>query len=117
VRRAADLAGAIHAALIAVVVETPESERRPFDQTRDLQETLDDAVDLGADIIRVEAPDEVGGIEQVARNRRATHVVLPFRPTSGLQRLTTRALGDQLLARLPALEIHTVGPSGHGAGS
>ncbi|HSL34127.1 MAG TPA: sensor histidine kinase KdpD [Candidatus Limnocylindrales bacterium] len=109
VRRAADLAGAIHAALIAVVIETPEADRLPFDRVRDLQEIIDDAVDLGADVVRVEAPDEVGGLERVARNRHATHVVLPYRPSSVLQRITTRALGDELLVRLPALEIHTVG--------
>src|SRR5262249_35822338 len=43
VRRAATLAGALHGSLIAAVVETSASDRRPFDQTRDLQDILDDA--------------------------------------------------------------------------
>ena len=81
------------------------------------QHGIDVAVDLGADVVRVEAPDEVGGLEVVARNRRATHVVLPYRPSSVLHRIAARALGDELLGRLPALEIHTVGSAGRGAGS
>jgi two-component system sensor histidine kinase KdpD len=109
VRRAAALAGSIHAAFVGLVVETPDVARQPFDQTRDLRETVDDAVDLGADIVRVEAPDVVTGVEQVARSRRVTHVVLPHRPMRGVRRLVERPLADKLLERLPELEIHVVG--------
>ena len=110
VRQAAKLAGAIHAALVAVVVETPELERQPFDRTRDIQEALDDAVDLGADVVRVEAVDVVTGLEQVARSHRATHVVLPHREVGGLKRLRERPLVDRLIERLPDVEMHVVGP-------
>jgi two-component system, OmpR family, sensor histidine kinase KdpD len=109
VRRAATLAGALHAAFVAVVVETPEMDRLPFDRTRDLQETLDDAVDLGADVVRVEAPDVVTGLEQVARARRATHLVVPHRDAGGFKRLIERPLADQLIERLPDIELHIVG--------
>ena len=50
IRRACTLAGALHGALVAVVVETPDLERSSFDRSRDLQEAIDDAVDLGAEI-------------------------------------------------------------------
>jgi two-component system sensor histidine kinase KdpD len=109
VRRAAALAGALHAAFVAVVVTTPDSGRLPFDRTRDLQETLDDAVDLGADVARVEAADTVAGLEQIARARRATHLVLPHRPAGRLERAFTPSLADRLLERLPDVEIHVVG--------
>ena len=79
VRRAAKLAGIIHGALIAVVVETPESDRQPFDRNRDLQEEIDDATDLGATVVRTEAKDLLSGLEEAARARRATHLVLPHR--------------------------------------
>ena len=108
-RRAAALAGHLNAALVAVVVETPESEHRSFDQRRDLQESIDDAVDLGAEIVRVEARDVLDGIEQVVRSRRATHVVLPQRELKGLARFTERPLADRLLQRIPELEVHLVG--------
>jgi K+-sensing histidine kinase KdpD len=102
---------------VALVVDTPQGERRSFDQRRDLQESIDDAVDLGAEIVRVEARDVVDGIAQVARQRRATHVVLPQRDTSGLVRLLERPLADRLLQRLPEVEVHLVGaasPAGTG---
>lgn len=110
VRRAAALAGALHAAFVAVVIETSEVERQPFDRSRDLQETLDDAVDLGADVVRVEAADEVSGLEQVVRARRATHVVIPYRDVGGLRRLREKPLADALIERLPEIEVHVVGP-------
>jgi two-component system sensor histidine kinase KdpD len=113
VRRAAALAGALHAAFVAVVVTTPDSERLPFDRTRDIQETLDDAVDLGADVARVEAADTLAGLEQVARARRATHVVVPHRHAGRLERALTPSLADRLLERLPDVEIHVVGAGAH----
>jgi two-component system, OmpR family, sensor histidine kinase KdpD len=109
VRRAANLAGAIHAAFVAVVVVTPELERQPFDRNRDLQEALDDALDLGADVVRVEAADVVTGLAEVARAHRATHVVLPHREVMGLKRLRERPLVDRLMERLPDVELHVVG--------
>ncbi len=116
IRRAATLASAIHAALIAVVVDTPADGSRSFDRTRDLQEALDDAVDLGAEVVRVEARDTAAGLEGVARDRRATHVVLPHEELSGLRRLTERPLVDRLLERLPDVEVHSVGARAKGTG-
>jgi two-component system sensor histidine kinase KdpD len=110
VRRAALLAGAVHAALVAAVVETPESMRQPYDRHRDVQEALDDAADLGAEVVRVEAPDTLTGLERVARSHRATHLVLPHQAVTGVARLTRRPLADGLLERLPDVEVHLVGP-------
>jgi two-component system sensor histidine kinase KdpD len=112
VRRAATLASSLRAGFVAVVVDTPELERQPFDRTRDIQEALDDAVDLGADVVRVEATDLVAGLEQVARSHRATHLVLPHREVTGLKRLRARPLVDRLIERLPDVELHVVGVGG-----
>lgn len=111
IRRAAKLASALHAAFAAVVVDTPASDSRPFDRSRDLQEAIDDAVDLGANVVRVDAEDIASGVEQVARARRATHLVVPHRKLSGLKRLTERSLVDELLERLPDVEVHAVAAS------
>ena len=113
VRRAAMLAGAVHAALVAVVVETPATSRQPFDRQRDVQEALDDAVDLGAEIERVEAPDVLTGLERVARSHRATHLVLPHHEETAMTRLRQRPLADRVLERLPDVEVHLVGPPSH----
>jgi two-component system, OmpR family, sensor histidine kinase KdpD len=109
VRQAAKLASAIHAALVAVVVDTPEVERQPFDRNRDIQEALDDAVDLGAEVVRVDAADVATGLEEAARSHRATHLVLPHREVTGLKRLRERPLVDRLIEHLPAVEVHLVG--------
>ena len=114
VRRAASLAAALGAAFVAVVLETPGGDRQPYDRARDVQETIDDAVGLGADIVRIEAKDVVNGLAEIARSRRATHVVIPYRDLGALRRLTERPLADRLIERLPELEVHVVAekPSG-----
>jgi two-component system sensor histidine kinase KdpD len=109
IRRAAALAAAVRGVLIGVAIDTPESARLPFDRVRDLEETLDDATDLGAEIIRIEASDLASGLIEVARARGATHIVLPFREATGLRRVIERPLVDQLLERLPEVEVHVVG--------
>ena len=109
VRRAAVLASALHAAFVAAVVDTPDVERQSFDRTRDIQEALDDAVDLGATVVRVDAPDLLTGLEQLAREHRATHLVLPHQEVRGLARLRARPLLDRLIERLPEVELHVVG--------
>jgi two-component system, OmpR family, sensor histidine kinase KdpD len=114
IRRAARLAGALHAAFVAVVVDTPADEGRPFDRGRDLQEAIDDALDLGADLVRLEADDVVSGLEQVVRSGWATHVVLPAHPTGRRERLLERPLAERLMERLPDIELHLVGAAAPG---
>ena len=109
VRRAAMLSAAIHASLVAVVVETPGVEHEPFDRRRDLQEALDDAVDLGAEVVRVEAADVVAGLEDAARSHRATHLVLPHQPQSAVERVRHRPVVDRLIEDMPDVEVHVVG--------
>lgn len=109
VRRAASLAGTIHAALVAVVVETPELEHSSFDRERDLREAIADAVDLGAEILRIPATDVLEGLEQAVRDRGATHLVIAHQDSGGLRRFLARPLADRLVERLPELEVHLVG--------
>jgi len=115
VRRAATLASALHAGFLALVVVTPDMERQSFDRGRDVQEALDDAVDLGATVVKVEAADLVTGIVDAATSKRATHLVLAHVPASGLQLVMARPLTDRLLRRLPDIQLHIVGegPSAH----
>jgi two-component system, OmpR family, sensor histidine kinase KdpD len=109
VRHAARLAGALHAALVAVVVETPDMARSTFDRSRDLQEVLDDAVDLGAEVVRLAAKDLAAGVVEAARSRKASHVVLPHHRASAVQRLVERPLVDRLIDQLPDADLHLVG--------
>jgi two-component system, OmpR family, sensor histidine kinase KdpD len=108
-RRGAMIASALDASLTAVVIETPETARLSFDQGRDLQSNLAYAEDLGAEIVRQEAPDLLTGLEGIVRGRRITHLVMAPVAHRGLGRLLAPALTDALLARVPEIEIHLVG--------
>jgi two-component system sensor histidine kinase KdpD len=108
VRRAARLAALLHGALLALVVESPASARLPFDRQRDLQQAVDDAVDLGAEVVRVEAADVVGGLEEALHARRPTHVVLPSERAGALARLRHGTLAERVLRLDPEVEVHIV---------
>jgi len=108
VRRAARLAGALHAPLDAVVIETLDSSGRSIEHRRNLRDVLDDAVDLGAEVVPVEAKEVVQALEDVAQARRATHIVLPHLPVAGIARVIGRSRIDRLLERLPEVEVVVV---------
>ena len=108
VRRAARMAALLHGALIALVVESPAAARLPFDRRRDIAQALDVAVDLGAEVLRIEAVDAGAGLEAAVEARRPTHVVLAHEPTGGLTRLRRGTLPELLLRLDPDLEIHLV---------
>ena len=107
-RRGASLAAAVGGSLTALVVETPARDRLPFDRSQALQRNIAFATDLGADVIRLAADEVVGGIEEVARNRRITHLFMAHQPGDLFQRLARRTPLEILLERLPMLEIHLV---------
>ena len=108
IRRAANLASALRGPLVALFVETPETARAGFDAGRDLRENLDFAMDLGADVVRVEAKDVLSGLVEIARARRATQVVLPYRDPGGFGGFARRSLADELLRQMPDIDIHLV---------
>jgi len=110
-RRAASIASALHAQLLAVSVETPGIQASR-DRTQNLQGNLDYATDLGAEIIRGETTDLARGLEEVVRDRRVTHLVLVHRPHRGL--LGRASLADRLLDSNPGLEVHLVGEGASG---
>jgi two-component system sensor histidine kinase KdpD len=106
-RRAASIASALHAPLLAVAVETP-GVQLSRDRQQNIQGNLDYAVDLGAEVIRGEAADLARGLEEVVRERRITHMVLVHKPYRGLH-LGRASLADRLLDTIPGLEVHLVG--------
>jgi two-component system sensor histidine kinase KdpD len=111
IRRAAAAAAVLRAPLIAVVVDTPGAAGASSEQMRRLREHLDDAVDLGAEVLNIEASDLVDGIVDLARRRRVTRLVLPYRASSAMERMRSRPLAERILERLPALEITIVADS------
>ncbi len=107
-RRGAMLATALSASLTAAVVETPSFQRLSFDHTRDLQEHLDYAADLGAEIVRLPGRDLVTGLVELAREHRVSHLVLGRDVHRGLAQRLAPDITDRLLAALPELELHLV---------
>jgi two-component system sensor histidine kinase KdpD len=109
-RRGGMIAAALDVPLLAVVIDTPEIARLSFDRSRDLQENLDYADDLGAEVVRREAPDLVTGLAEVARDRRVTHVVLAHEARHGRVRLFGKSPAEALIEQLPEIEVHLTGP-------
>jgi two-component system, OmpR family, sensor histidine kinase KdpD len=107
-RRAAATAANLRAPLIAVVVHTPSTAAAASESSRRLREHLDDATDLGAEILTIEAADVAEGVISVARGRRATRVVLPYRSSGTLERVRRLPLAERILAALPTVEISLV---------
>jgi two-component system sensor histidine kinase KdpD len=114
-RRGGMIAAALDVPLVAVVIQTPEIARLSFDGNRDLQENLDYADDLGADIVRYEAPDLVSGLVEVARTRRVTHVVLAHEAHHGRRHLFARSPAEEIVEQLPEVEVHLTGSGGSGS--
>ncbi|MGA3030351.1 MAG: sensor histidine kinase KdpD [Candidatus Limnocylindrales bacterium] len=111
-RRAASIASALHAPLLAIAIETP-GVRLSRDRQQNVQSNVDYATDLGAEIIRGEASDVARGLEEVVRDRRVTHLVLVHRPHHGLH-IGRASLADHLLDAIPGLEVHLVGEAAAG---
>jgi two-component system, OmpR family, sensor histidine kinase KdpD len=108
-RRGAAIASALKAGLVAASVETPEVARLPFDRQRNLRENLEFAADLGAEIVRSQAPDLAAGLEELVRSRRITHLVVTHRPRGVFERLARPSPVEALVERLPDIEVHVVG--------
>jgi two-component system sensor histidine kinase KdpD len=107
-RRAAAIGAVLRAPLLALVVETPVDAAASSERTRRLREHLDDAVDLGAELLTVEASDLTEGIVGVAGGRHVTRLVLPHRASGTLERIRGKPLAERILDRLPSLEITIV---------
>lgn len=114
-RRGAFLASALRTPFLALAVASPGTELSR-DRSIDLQQNVDYATDLGAEVIHGEARDVARGIAEVARARRVTHLVLVQRRRHGLERLARPSLASRLLEQLPEVEIHLVSeePPRHG---
>jgi two-component system, OmpR family, sensor histidine kinase KdpD len=108
VRRAASLAGTIHAGLIALVPDGSVVDALPFDRARDLREALDDAVELGAVTMRLEGEDAADGIARVVEATGANHLFLPWSPPGRLEGIRRRPLAARIAELLPDLDLHLV---------
>ncbi len=107
VRRAASLASALHGQLLAFRVEAP-GVAVGSSADRDTAETVGYAEDLGAEVVRGRGATLGESIIDICRQRRVTHVVLPYQGPRGIAARLRPSLADQVLARLPDVEVHLV---------
>ena len=107
-RRAAATAAVLRAPLLAVVVATPADESASSERMRRIRELLDDATDLGAEILMVESADVAEGVATIAKARRVTRLIIAHRTSTALERVRKSPLADRILALLPTLEITIV---------
>jgi len=107
-RRAAASAAVLRAPLLALVVETPATAAAPMEHVRRIREYLDDATDLGAEILIVEGADVAEAIVRIAKARRVTRLVLPHRSASTIERVRHSSLADRIIEQMPALEVSIV---------
>jgi two-component system sensor histidine kinase KdpD len=114
-RRAASLASSLRAPLVAIGAESEDGDNGPRDRVQDQRDNLAFAEELGATIVR---PDERGVVERiatVARERRATQVVLSSDLGSSRPSLLRRSLANELARELPAVELHMIAAGERGA--
>jgi two-component system, OmpR family, sensor histidine kinase KdpD len=111
VRRAASLASALHGQLLAFRVEAP-GVAIGSTVDRDTAETAGYAEDLGAELVRGRTGTLGEAIIDVCRQRRVTHVVLPYQGLRGIAARLRPTLADQVLANLPEVEVHLVAAPG-----
>jgi len=108
IRRAAASAAVLRAPLLALVVETPWTAAAPTEEIHRIREGLDDATDLGAEILVVEASDIAEGIVRIVKARRVTRLVLPHRTASAIERVRRSSLADRIIEQVPNLEVSIV---------
>jgi two-component system sensor histidine kinase KdpD len=110
VRRAASLAGALHAPLLAVRTDDIDPHG-PRPDAQGIAETVAYAEDLGAEVVRASGETVASAIADACTSRRVTHLVLPHEPARRLVDRLRPSLADQVMVRVPTVEIHLVAPS------
>ena len=101
VRRAASLAGALHAGLVALVPPSETVDAMPFDRAKDLREALDVAVELGARMARLGPGDIAEQVGAAVRDLGGTHLFVPHASPGRLEGLLLGSLSDRLAGSSP----------------
>ncbi len=109
VRRAAALAGRVHADIVAILPPADATERLSFDGRRNLREAVDTATDLGAVAVSLGPGPLADELVTTVRDICATHLFLPVAQQSIVERLSGPSLGERLVRVLGDVDIHVVG--------
>lgn len=105
-RRGWRIAGAMHAELIAVTVDTGED--RNSNERANLATHLRLAEDLGATVVRLSGKDVAAALATYARAEHATQLIVGHSRRSRWEALVKGSVVDRLLRLLPSVDLHII---------
>ncbi len=109
IRWAARASESFHAPWTAIYVENMESDSLTAEQQKAIRTNLDLAEKLGAEIVTLSGRDIAGVISEYARLSGITNIVIgKSRNKKTIRGLFEPDFEDQLIARLPNIEVHIV---------
>ncbi len=110
VRKGSRLAGRLSTDWFVVFVETPEEapDRIDAEAQRHLMANSDLARELGAEVVRLRAPDPVEGILEFARSHSVGHVLVGRSHQSSWRQVLGRTVPLRLVREATGLDVHVV---------
>jgi two-component system, OmpR family, sensor histidine kinase KdpD len=110
VRKGSRLAGRLSTDWFVVFVETPQEapDRIDAEAQRHLMTNTDLARELGAEVVRLHAPDPVPAILEFARSHSVGHVVVGRSHRASWKQVLGRSLPLRLVREASGLDVHVV---------
>ena len=110
VRKGSRLAGRLSTDWFVVFVETPKEAPDQIDSEaqRHLMTNTNLARELGAEVVRLRAPDPVGAILDFARSHSVGHIVVGRSHQPGWRQLLGRSVPLRLVREASGLDVHVV---------
>jgi two-component system sensor histidine kinase KdpD len=119
VRKGSRLAGRLNTDWFVVFVETPSEtpDRIDAEAQRHLMTNTDLARELGAEVVRLRAPEPVNAILEFARSHSVGHVVVGRSYQSAWKQALGRTLPLRLVREASGLDVHVVSTTDEDAGA
>jgi two-component system sensor histidine kinase KdpD len=110
VRKGSRLAGRLSSDWFVVFVETPQEapDRIDAEAQRHLMSNTDLARELGAEVVRLRAPDQVEAILQFARSHSVGHIVVGRSHQPAWKQFFLRPIPVRLVQEASGLDVHVV---------
>jgi two-component system sensor histidine kinase KdpD len=119
VRKGSRLAGRLSTDWFVVFVETPKEapDRIDAEAQRHLMANSDLARELGAEVVRLRAPDPVEGILEFARSHSVGHILVGRSHQASWRQLLGRTVPMRLVREAAGLDVHIVSTEREEAGA
>jgi two-component system sensor histidine kinase KdpD len=119
VRKGSRLAGRLSTDWFVVFVETPQEapDRIDAEAQRHLMANSDLARELGAEVVRLRAPDPVEGILEFARSHSVGHILVGRSHQASWRQFLGRTVPMRLVREAAGLDVHIVSTEREEAGA